>query len=304
MSFDGYPLPEDHPWFRYTYRRYQKLQQLSGFQEALAISTKNSFPTGCGIASSASGMAALTLAAVCAWTGSRSWNDLDAAGYSREDIAHLARQLSGSAGRSLLGGFVLWEKGLTPDTQRLSSIFDKNHWHLENTIVVVNSGEKKVSSNEGHKYAHTSRYFELRQQSLPERQHKITEAIKRRDLQTLGDVIEEEALDMHRVMATAQTPVDYLSTETLEVLAWIRKKRHEGHWKGYFTIDAGPNVHIIHQPEHAALIRQDLADDLPQFRYISDTIGHGPSIETNINAPQLSDFSLGETVGSSSSCDS
>lgn len=281
VVFDGYEYFDNDPIFTKIEKALNKLQNLTGFKKSLAIETHNSFPHGCGIASSASGMAALTLASVSAWTNSSSFDELHEKGWDREKLAHLARRCSGSAGRSLYGGFVKWERGEARDAQLIHGLYEASHWRLSNIVAVVNNEPKKTSSSDGHLAAPTSRYFKLRLASLKEREERLLEALQNHDLRQFGSVIEEDALEMHKVMQTSVPPIDYLSEDSLELIEWIRTNRSKGLWQAYFTIDAGPNIHILHREEDSSRILSDLQESFPQHRYIKDRIGEGPQIVRN-----------------------
>ena len=111
------------------------LEKEFGFTHKLSIKTKNSFPTGCGIASSASGLGALTLACLSAWTQSTSFEELEKAGFPRNKLAELARLGSGSACRSLYGGYVTWYRGNDALQQRVEQTFEEGHWPLKASAV-------------------------------------------------------------------------------------------------------------------------------------------------------------------------
>jgi len=241
---------------------------------ALEITTHNTFPTGCGIASSASGLGALTLAAVAAWTDSASLAELEAHDFPRERLAHLARQGSGSAGRSLFGGYVEWQAGPTPDAQRIYPL--AVDWPLTDIIALVSRHEKAVGSSSGHLIVRSSPLFLPRLAGLPERMRTVKAALAARDLTLLGSAIEAEALEMHAVMLSSTPRLNYLLPQTSELLAWLRQQRVEHGLAAYATIDAGPNVHIICAPHTAPEVRQRLSTAFPQLALLTDCTGTGP----------------------------
>jgi diphosphomevalonate decarboxylase len=251
----------------------------SGFREILRIESSNNFPSECGIASSASGFAALTIAALGAWTRSRTLSELEQHGYSRTRLAHLARQGSGSAGRSLWGGFVFWGAGDSPDTQELRPCFANEPWQLADLIVVLSDKKKAISSSEAHKAAWTSPLFPPRLAGLHERRDRMLRAIENRELPELGFLIEEEALEMHSVMMTSRPPANYWTDETSEFLVWIRNERRQGNFRAWFTIDAGPNVHLICEAADARIYQRRVLEKFPHYHIIFDGIGAGPSLE-------------------------
>ncbi len=115
--------------------------------EKLRIDTHNSFPEECGIASSASGFGALTLGVCAAWSRSETLEELEQKGFDASLLSAFARTGSGSACRSMFEGFVLWEKGPSVDKQRVTSLFSKDHWDLSDTVVLVYTASKSVSSS-------------------------------------------------------------------------------------------------------------------------------------------------------------
>ena len=244
----------------------------------LHITSKNTFPTGCGIASSASGFAALTLAATAAWTGSCDWNELSLKAISREKLAHWARQGSGSAGRSLFGGFVHWEAGAQAQEQKIHTIKPAEYWPLSDVIVVLSSEEKAVSSSQAHLAAWGSSLFAPRLAGILPKMQRVLNAIESRDLERLGIEIESEALEMHAVAMTGSPQVHYFTPETVRFLSWVREERLKGLMPAYFTVDAGPNVHLICETRDAESVARHIQKDWSKAKTIVDQIGTGPTM--------------------------
>jgi diphosphomevalonate decarboxylase len=188
-----------------------------------------------GIASSASGFAALTVAACHALA-----LDLDAT-----QLSALARLGSGSASRSLFGGYVQWDRGTDHATSVARMLFPPEHWELCDLVAIVSSVEKAVSSEGGHRIAATSPLNAARVAHVNTLLPIVQQAIAVRDLAQLGDTLEWDALAMHAVMQTGTPSLLYWQPGTLEVLQAVRKWRAEEGLAAYFTIDAGPNVHVI-----------------------------------------------------------
>lgn len=252
------------------------LRQQLGFTAPLAINTRNSFPASCGIASSASGLAALTIAAIAAWTGASNFEELEVAGFSRARLADLARRGSGSACRSLYGGYVHWRA----DSQEVSVRLGPEHWALADVIVVLSDAPKPVSSTDAHAGAWGSPLFAPRLASVSDRLERVYSALAHRDLVTLGETIETEALEMHAVMMSGQPSAYYLTKTTSRFLAWTRQERKAGRLPAWFTIDAGPNVHLICEARDSDQVSRAVKAAFPEAQLIQDHVGQGPSLRT------------------------
>lgn len=239
------------------------------------VVTANTFPSSAGIASSASGFAALTVAGAAA-LGLGLDLERDAA-----ELSSLARQSgSGSATRSLMGGFVLWPDpaGGDADDPRAVQLHPAEHWPLSDLVALVDAGAKEVSSLGGHRLAPTSPYFARRLETLPERLDRVRRALAERDFTRLGAAIEEEAIDLHLIAMSSRPPIHYWAPGTVEVLAAVRRLRGEG-LPAWSTMDAGPNVHVICPPEAAAAVAARL-EELPAVQgVIRDRAGDGPVLE-------------------------
>lgn len=249
-----------------------------GFSASLTIHSRNSFPADCGIASSASGLAALTTAAIAAWTGAQSFRDLDAAGFDRAALATLARLGSGSACRSLHGGYVLWEAGSSPLDQRVSVAEAAGVFDLADVIVILSRDKKAVPSTVAHKAAWSSPFFAPRLAGLPDRLANVKKALRLQDFTGLGQLIETEALEMHAVMMTASPASTYMLPRTSEFFAWLRTARRRGDFEAYFTLDAGPNPHVLCRPEDAARVADRIRRDFGADDLILDKTGTGPTL--------------------------
>ena len=247
---------------------------------ALDILTNNSFPSSCGIASSASGFAALTLAAVGAWTGAKNMDQLKALGISTAHLSAWARRGSGSACRSIDGGFVRWTRGNSPEQQSAGTIFCDDHWQLADVIVMIDRSAKKVSSTEGHARTWTSPLMKLRMSGLSERMKHVLEAIESRDLERLGTLIETEATEMHAVMMTAIQRTDYFGTPTIDFISWLRHGRAAGNIEAWFTLDAGANPHLLCHPQHVAHLRKQIIKNFPDYKILEDQTGGGAKLES------------------------
>jgi diphosphomevalonate decarboxylase len=259
-------------------RHISLLRERLGFKSPLAISTRNTFPADCGIASSASGLGALTLAAVAAWTGAESLEHLVDLGFPIQRLAHLARLGSGSACRSLLGGYVEWRSGAHSDDQSIKAVASPEDFPLSDVIVLLSKAAKPVSSTAAHRHAWTSPLFAPRLAGLSKRHNEVRQAIAARDIERLGDAIEAEALEMHAVMMSSTPPAFYMTSETSRLLAWVRDERSRGGLEAWFTVDAGPNVHLICRPQVAQEVAHRIMHDFGAPELLVDQVGHGPRL--------------------------
>ena len=236
------------------------------------VATENTFPAAAGMASSASGFSALTLAVLQALGREES-------SARRSVLARLSG--SGSASRSVMGGYVEWPaEGSAEDgtEHHAFALADADHWDLRNVIAVVETGAKETSSLDGHRRARTSPYWDTRQRELPGRLELVRRAIQERDFETLGPVVEAEAIDLHCVAMTSDPAIFYWQPGTLEVLAAVRTLRRDG-VPAYSTMDAGANVHVICPPESEEPVAERLTSMPSVAQVIRDGVGPGPRVE-------------------------
>ena len=220
-----------------------RVRALASISTKAGVISRNNFPAGTGLASSASAFAALTMAA-CAAAGLQ---------LSTDALSRLARRASGSACRSVPGGFVLWATCDEDDCSFGRTIAPPDHWDLRDVIAVVESAHKATGSTEGHAIAGTSPFQAARVASTPGRLERCRAAILTRDFPALADVMEEDALGMHAVMMTSVPSLLYWRPATLAVMQAVRAWRADG-LAVAFTIDAGPNVHCICPAESSAQV--------------------------------------------------
>jgi diphosphomevalonate decarboxylase len=211
-----------------------EIRRQAGFTHRAEVISENSFPSGAGIASSAAAFAALALAAS------------SAAGLSMSErqLSVLARHGSGSACRSVPGGFVEWLAAAEDDASYALSIAPPDHWDLADCVAMVSTEHKTTGSTEGHALAPGSPLQEARVQDSPRRLDACRRAILARDFPGLAATIEEDSNLMHAVMMTSQPALFYWEPATLAVIQAVRQWRSGG-LEAAYTIDAGPNVHVI-----------------------------------------------------------
>ena len=223
--------------------------RLVGSTSYARVSSTNNFPTGAGIASSASAFAALALAASKA-----AGLDLD-----QKDLSRLARLGSGSACRSVPDGFVEWLPGKDDASSYAVSIAPKDHWGLVDAVAVVSQEHKPIGSTSGHKLAHTSPLNAQRVLDAPERLKNCRDALLERDFARFADVVELDSNYMHAVMRTSNPPIVYWEPAT-EVLLWqVWQWRKQGH-AVCATVDAGPNVHVLALKNELEWLREALVE--------------------------------------------
>jgi diphosphomevalonate decarboxylase len=218
-----------------------RIRTLAGIDTRGHVRSRNSFPMGAGIASSASAFAALTVAA-CAAAGL----DLD-----ERALTILARQGSGSACRSIPAGFVEWHTADTSEESYAEQIAPPEHWFLHDLIAVVQTEQKKVGSSTGHELVGPSPFAGARLSEAERALPIVRAAILDRDFGTFGEETEQEAIRMHCVAMTSRPSLLYWSPETVRIMHAVRGWRDEG-LAAYFTIDAGANVHVLCQRRDAA----------------------------------------------------
>jgi diphosphomevalonate decarboxylase len=210
------------------------VRKLSGVRYFALIESTNNFPLGVGLASSASAFAALSLAATAAM-GIK---------LNQRDLSRLARLGSGSACRSIPQGFVEWQAGEDDESSYAFSIASPDHWRLTDCIAILSPKHKAVGSTEGHQLAETSPLQPGRVADAPRRLELCRRAILERDFEALAKVVELDCLLMHAVMMTSDPALFYWQPKTLEIIYAVRSWRASGVPVCY-TIDAGPNVHVL-----------------------------------------------------------
>jgi len=235
------------------------IRQTYGLSLAAQIQTENNFPTGAGLASSASGFAALALAAT------------SAAGLhlSQEELSRLARQGSGSACRSIYGGFVEWQRGESELGQDSFAVplDEKPDWPLLMAVLVLNDSPKALSSGDGMaQTVATSPLYPAWLASIESDLAQMRAAIQAKDFTALGSLMEHNALKMHATALAARPSVIYWQPVTLALIARVEKIRASG-LECYLTIDAGPNLKVLMQekdwPQFQAQLR-----DLPEIKQV------------------------------------
>ncbi len=249
------------------------------------IETSNTFPHSSGIASSASGMSAL---AMCIMSIEKKLNsDLSDIDFIKK-TSFLARLGSGSACRSLEGDLVCW--GSHQKIEGTSDLYGskypykvhKNFKNYQDTILLVDKGEKQVSSTVGHNLMHNHPYAENRFQQAHENLSKLIEIFKTGDLKQFIEVVESEALTLHAMMMTSLPYFILMKPNTLEIINKIWEFRKKTGLHLCFTLDAGANVHLLYpnseKEEVLDFINSQLVGYCQNGHYICDNTGFGAKL--------------------------
>jgi diphosphomevalonate decarboxylase len=235
------------------------------------VESNNDFPTAAGLASSASGFVALVTAADAAL----------GADIPQVELADMARRASGSAARSIFGGFV--ELRLTPDGPRPTEtrqILEPSAWPLRVAVAVTETGPKEIGSTEGMvRTERTSPYYEGWVNSSEDDLAEARGAIARRDFEALADVSESSCLKMHAVMLSARPGLVYWNGATVECIRRVRELRANG-VPVFFTIDAGPQVKAVCAPEAFDRVAAELAEAEGVQQVLASGLGEGARVVT------------------------
>jgi diphosphomevalonate decarboxylase len=229
------------------------------------VASHNDFPDAVGMASSAAAFAALSLAAAHALK-------LD---LTLPELSALARKGSGSACRSIFGGYVEWDAGHDDATSYARPLYPPSYWDLRIVTVAFSGPPKQVSSEAGHRAAPSSPYYGARLHNLDGTLEKVRDALRRRDFEALGMTAEREALALHAIAMTSQVAAHpwmsgilYVEPETVRLMHAVQAWRTQG-LPVYFTLDAGPAVHLLCEPGHIDALLQELrsvfANSQPQL---------------------------------------
>ncbi len=217
--------------------------------------SNNSFPTSNGLASSASGLAAMAYATVKAL-------DLD---ISDKELSTIARMGSGSASRSIYGGIVLWHKGEKEDGSDSYSepIKISPYWNdLVDLICITNSTKKKVSSTAGMQTTvQTSEFYRMRPDYAEKNIKEIMKALEENNFNSFANIIMKDSNNMHATMMDSKPPIIYINDISKDIINSIEElNKREGENIAAYTLDAGPNPHIIVKKENIKKVEDAIKD--------------------------------------------
>ncbi len=249
----------------------------------LKLSSHNTFPHSSGIASSASSMSALCLCLLSA--------DEWLTGHERSDseffklASELSRLASGSAGRSIYSTMASWGEfeSIRGSSNHYATEFEDLHPYFHDycdSILIVSAKEKSVSSRAGHSLMENHPYKEARYAQAYSNMAELTQVLKKGNIPRFVEIVEEEALSLHALMMTSRPSFILLRPESLDLIEKIREFREQTQIPACFTIDAGPNIHLLYPAKHAAAVKawieKDLSVRLPELKWIHDEVGSGP----------------------------
>ncbi|MDP3982789.1 MAG: diphosphomevalonate decarboxylase [bacterium] len=254
------------------FKQLDRLRSLAGSTSKAKVVSQNNFPKGTGIASSASGFAALTVATASAL----------GLVLSEKELSIYARLGSGSACRSIPEGIVEWLEGDSNETSYAHSLYPVDYWNLRDVLAIVSSSEKKVGSSRGHTLGKKSIFHEARVKAVYKLILQIKEAIKDKDIHKMGEILEADCIYMHAVMMSSTPALFYWNAGTMNVIHKTIELRGQG-IPVYFTIDAGPNVHLITEEKYV----EQVSTAISKIQGVQSTIINKPAKGARITENHL-----------------
>lgn len=231
------------------------------------VESFNSMPTAAGFGSSSSAFAALATAVDKAL-------DLN---LSKKELSAYARKGSGSASRSIFGGFSLWHAGNSDESSYAEAI-DPGDWDISTITLFTSAAKKPLSSRKGMQLSvETSPYYKLWPELAEQQLKDIIVAIKQKDIAKIGSISESNALAMHSLTITSEPAVFYFNSQTLKHVAFVYALRKQG-IPVYFTLDAGPNLVLICPKTQAQDIAKRFKAEFPDINTIISTAGPAAQI--------------------------
>lgn len=262
----------------------------------LTIESSNTFPHSSGIASSASSMSALALclADLQLLIDKETNHNLNIKHYlDIKNVSQLARLGSGSAARSLYGGWTIW--GETTAIANSSDHYavklpniHANFMQIANTILIIEPKSKRVSSSQGHALMNNHPYGAARIQQANDNTQQLLEVLKSGDWNTFFAIAENEALSLHALMMSSNPGYTLLHPNSLKVIEEVRKARLELQLPVGFSMDAGPNVHLLYPKYEEKKILSWIENKIRPLCHLQeiifDELGNGPE---KTNFPEL-----------------
>ena len=249
--------------------RYLDRIRADWYRMGARVASVNSFPAGTGIASSASGFAALASAAIAAFHEPLP---------DEIEMTRWARRGSGSACRSIQAGFVEWTAGDDDEGSFSQQFCPPEHWDLTDMVVLVSRKPKTISSSQGHRIAVSHPFMQERQELLPSRILALKGALAQREFETFGEIVEHEAMEVQAIMMSGQPPALYMQPNTVALIHAVRSWREDDGLPVYFTLDAGPNMHILCESRHAPELRRRINKLVPRADILENRAGQGTKV--------------------------
>lgn len=275
LTLNGQPIKG--PGLERVSRLLDIVRAMAGKRWAAEVESENNFPTGAGIASSAAAFSALSFAAAAALK----------LPLTESELSRLSRRGSGSACRSIPGGFVEWLPGSADEESYAQSIAPAGHWDLTDCIAIVSHQHKPVGSTAGHALARTSPLQSARVTDTPRRLDICRSAVLQRDFDALAEVMELDSNLMHAVMMTSTPPLHYWEPASLSVMKAVSSWRKRG-ISACYTLDAGPNVHVICMSDAVNSVRRQLEQIPGVIRVLTAGVG-GPAklVDSSTDQPAV-----------------
>ena len=281
VYFEGAKKDSFKPKIQKFFERIEKqVPFLKDFE--FVIKSRNSFPHSSGIASSASGMSALAL---CIMSLEKELNPSITEAYFYKKASFLARLGSGSASRSIEGPIIVWGKhNALKGSSNLFGVkfpyeIHQNFKNYHDTILLVDEGEKQVSSTVGHQLMENHPFAQQRFLQANENISKLSKILQNGNLKEFISLVESEALTLHAMMMTSNPYFVLMKPNTLKIINKIWKFREETNSNICFTLDAGANVHILFPEAEKGIVSNFITNELIQYcqenHYICDRIGIG-----------------------------
>lgn len=258
----------------------EQTQKISRFTDLMAgskrppvrVESRNNFPTGAGLASSASGFAALA----------KALNAACSLGLNDRDLSIFARQGSGSAARSICGGFAEMHLGddNSGEEDYAEQLYDEEYWDVRLLVAVVSQTPKKIGSTEGmNRTAETSPFYNAWMESSPNDIKEMKSALAARDFKKVGELSEHSAMKMHGLALSAHPSILYWQPGTVESIRKVWGLRERG-IPAYITMDAGPQVKVLTLPDSCSDVKKALAACPGVTEVIEARPGPGAHLQT------------------------
>ncbi|NHJ48794.1 MAG: diphosphomevalonate decarboxylase [Asgard group archaeon] len=241
------------------------IREISSNSKYAKVVSENNFPTSAGLASSASGFAALTMAACSAL-------DLKK---STKELSIISRRGSGSSCRSFYGGYVEWLKEDDNGDSYAIQLADEKWFDISNLVIVVNAHKRKINTRDAMKQSmKTSPFYKSRINNINHQLENIRKAIKEKDFTLLGKTAEMDCLNMHYIAMTSNPSLIFWTPDTLKIMKAVIELREQD-IEAYYTIDTGANIHILTQPEFESEVLKRIKELNNIEQIINSKIGPG-----------------------------